>query len=162
ERDPDGVRLRKDGRGRLQLTCETFLSNFDYAGVADMIRDQWRVIGVDLQVQIVHDSLFIQRSLAGAVQMTLKNTAGEDPLTFPAMLFPSSMDATHAMSGPEYVRWFQSDGETGKQPPAELVAVMTLWRRAREVGEAERIQIGREILRRLADQVINIGIIAGG
>src|SRR5262249_17091111 len=78
ERDAAGLRLRKDRRGPLQLICETFIANFDYAAVAEMIRDQWRRIGIDLQVQIVHDSLFMQRSLAGTVQLTLQATAGED------------------------------------------------------------------------------------
>jgi peptide/nickel transport system substrate-binding protein len=161
-RDTEGFRQRADGGGRLRLVCECFLAHFDYPAVAEVVKEQWRLIGVDLRVQIVDDNLWFQRCQAGIIQTTLQSTDCEDPLTFPEKLFPFSIEGPAALTGLEFARWFQSSGTAGRRPPTEIMEMMNLWRKAREAGNEERIQLGREIIRRHVDLVLTVGLISGG
>jgi peptide/nickel transport system substrate-binding protein len=160
--DSEGYRQREDGGGRLRLVCETFFAHFDYPAVAEVVKDQWRLIGIDLSVQIVDDNLWFQRVQAGVMQLTLQATDCEDPLTYPDKLFPFSTEGPAAFTGLEFARWFQSGGSAGRRPPAEIVEIMKLWRRAREAEGGERILIGQEIIRRHVELVLSIGLISGG
>ena len=55
--------------------------------------------------------------------------------------------------------WFQSNGEKGMEPHAELREVMTLYRKAFGVPEAERIEIGKQIWRIVLDQAWSVGLV---
>jgi len=161
-KDFAGFRQRQDGGGRLRLVCQSYPEHFDYPAVAEMIADQWRAIGIELNVQIVTTSLWTQRCLAGAVQLAITAADSEDPITYPQKLFPFSTEAADSLTGIEFARWFQSGGSAGRRPPDDIVAIMELWRRARGAPTEQRLEIGREILRRHVDLVLTIGLISGG
>lgn len=163
ERDAQSFRQRRDGSGRLRLVCQAAVGHFDYPGVGEMLRDQWRGIGVDLDVQIVENTLVAQRALAGSIQLALGYAGSDDPITAPDLLFPSTPSSVvGATIGVEFARWFQTNGAAGRRPPDEIVAMMELWREAREQTESGRIRIGRELIARHIDEVLSIGLISGG
>jgi peptide/nickel transport system substrate-binding protein len=161
-RDSEGYRLRPNSRDRVRLACATYWAHFDYPAVAEVIKEQWRAIGIDLEVQIIDANLWLQRCLAGSLQMSVGAIVSEDPLTIPENLLPFSLQGPAAMIGVNFVRWFQSGLIAGTRPPQEIIDIVELWRRGREAPPEERSRLSHEIIRRHADLVLSIGIISGG
>lgn len=161
-RDASGFRLRRDGKGRIRLVCQAFPAHVDFPAVSEMIKEHWRAVGIDLDVQVVESSLWLQRILSGAMQLTIQLSGAEDPLCYPEMLFPYSPYGPSALTCPDYARWFQSLGRAGREPPPEIRAMMDLWRRGQSAGAEERMRIGRELIKMHADQVLSIGLISAG
>ncbi len=159
-KDEEGYRLRKDGAGRLRLSCVTAVSHFDYTGVAEMIREQWKAIGIDLDIEIVDQVLYLQRSMSGEVQLGIMMTGSEDPFVSPDLLFPYTAVGFGAVMGVDYARWFQSDGLSGRRPPEEIVEMMERWREGRRSRLDRRLTIGKELLRLHADLVVSIGLVS--
>ena len=159
-RDEDGYRLRRDGSGRLRLSCVTAVSHFDYTGVAELIREQWKAIAIDLDVEIVDQVLYLQRSMSGEVQLGVMMTGSEDPFVYPDLLFPYTAVGFGAIMGVDYAQWFQSDGATGRRPPDEIVEMMELWLEGRRSAREDRIAKGKQLLRQHADLVVSIGLVS--
>src|SRR5947209_16532241 len=144
--DPEGYRVRTDGEGRLRIEIMTLGGQFvQFTQIAEMIREQWKRIGIDLTVQEVERSLALKRTAANVQQLGAWNNDGSEHLfTFPLHVFPFELAAV-ASSGPLYARWFQSAGTQGKEPPARMRELMEKWRKAFGVPEKERIQLGKEV-----------------
>jgi peptide/nickel transport system substrate-binding protein len=164
KKDAEGYRLRTDGKGRLRIEIMTLGGQFlQFTQIAEMIREQWKKIGIDLVVQEVDRSLAIQRTIANEQQLGAWNNDGSEHLfTFPTHVFPFDVLAVVATSGPLYAKWFQSGGTQGKEPPARMKELMTKFRRAYGVPEKERIQLGKEVWKIAAEEVYNIGVIGMG
>ena len=163
KKDAEGYRLRSDRKGRLRLEITTVGGQFlQFTQIAEMIREQWKKIGIELVVKEVERSLAIQRAAANEQQLSAWNNDGSEHLfTFPRHVFPYEA-ADLASSGPLYARWFQSAGTQGKEPPLRLRELMGKFNKAFSVPEAERIQLGKEIWRIAADEVYIIGVIGMG
>jgi peptide/nickel transport system substrate-binding protein len=163
KKDADGYRLRSDGKGRLRIEIMTLGGQFvQYTQIAEMIREQWKKIGIDLQVQEVERSLALKRTAANEQQLGAWNNDGSEHLfTFPLHVFPFEV-ASVASSGPLYARWFHSAGTQGKEPPARLKELMEKYKRAFGVPEKERIELGKEVWKIAAEEVYNIGVIGMG
>ena len=161
-RDSAGYRLRRDGKGRLTLVYGAPVSLVDYGAVGEMMREQWRAIGIDLDVQVIESTLWMQRAQSGAIQLTHVPTGSEDPLGHPDYLFPFSTTGANAVMGIEYVHWFQSNGQRGDEPPPKIRQMMELWKSARSAGAEERTRIGKEIIKIHVDEVFSIGMLTGG
>ncbi len=137
KKDAEGYRLRTDGKGRLRIEIMTLGGQFlQFTQIAEMIREQWKKIGIDLTVQEVERSLALKRTAANEQQLGAWNNDGSEHLfTFPLHVFPFEIAAV-ASSGPLYARWFQSAGTQGKEPPARMKELMEKWRKAlRRAGE---------------------------
>src|SRR5262245_65291218 len=163
KKDPQGYRLRSDGKGRLRIEITTLGGQFvQYTQISEMIREQWKKIGIDLQVQEVERSLAIKRAAANEMQLSAWNNDGSEHLfTFPAHVFPFEVDAV-ATSGPLYAKWFRSGGTQGKEPDARMKELMDKWRKAFGVPEKERIQLGKDVWRIAAEEVYIIGVVGQG
>ena len=163
KKDAEGYRLRTDGKGRLRLEITTLGGQFlQFTQIAEMIREQWKKIGIDLVVQEVERSLAIKRGAANEQQLSAWNNDGSEHLfTFPTHVFPYSVDNLSA-SGPLYARWFNSAGAQGKEPPPRLRELMEKWRKAFGVPEEERIKLGKEVWQIAAEEVYAIGVIGMG
>ena len=94
KKDAEGYRLRTDGKGRLRLEITTLGGQFlQFTQIAEMIREQWKKIGIDLVVQEVERSLAIKRGAANEQQLSAWNNDGSEHLfTFPTHVFPYSVD----------------------------------------------------------------------
>jgi ABC-type transport system substrate-binding protein len=163
KKDAEGYRLRADGKGRLRIEIMTLGGQFlQFTQIAEMIREQWKKIGIDLTVQEVERSLALKRTAANEQQLGAWNNDGSEHLfTFPLHVFPFEIAAV-ASSGPLYARWFQSAGTQGKEPPARMKELMEKFKRAYGVPEKERIELGKEVWKIAADEVFIIGVIGMG
>ena len=94
KKDAEGYRLRTDGKGRLRPEITTLGGQFlQFTQIAEMIREQWKKIGIDLVVQEVERSLAIKRGAANEQQLSAWNNDGSEHLfTFPVHVFPYSVD----------------------------------------------------------------------
>jgi peptide/nickel transport system substrate-binding protein len=161
KKDSEGYRVRTDGKGRLSLQITTLGGQFvQYTKISEAIRDQWKKIGIDLQVQETERSLAIRKAGANETQLYAWNNDGSEHLfTFPTHVFP--LEASNA-SGPLYGQWFQSGGAQGKAPTGKLLELMEKFRKAFGVTEEERVKLGKEIWMIAADEVYNIGVVGLG
>jgi peptide/nickel transport system substrate-binding protein len=163
KKDAEGYRLRTDGKGRLRLEITTLGGQFlQFTQIAEMIREQWKKIGIDLVVQEVERSLAIRRAAANEQQLSAWNNDGSEHLfTFPGHVFPYDPNSL-ASSGILYTQWFQSNGAQGKEPPPRLRELMEKFRKAFGVPEDERVKLGKEIWQIAAEEVYVIGVIGMG
>ncbi len=90
KKDAEGYRLRTDGKGRLRIEIMTLGGQFfQFTQIAEMIREQWKKIGIDLTVQEVERSLAIKRTAANEQQLGAWNNDGSEHLfTFPTPRVP--------------------------------------------------------------------------
>jgi peptide/nickel transport system substrate-binding protein len=163
KRDSEGYRLRSDGKGRLRIEITTLGGQFlQFTQISEMIREQWKKIGIDLSVQEVERSLAIKRADANEQQLSAWNNDGSEHLfTFPGHVFPFALQSL-ATSGPLYAKWFQSGGTQGKEPPARLRELMEKFQKAFGVPEEERLKLGKEVWKIAAEEVYIIGVIGMG
>jgi peptide/nickel transport system substrate-binding protein len=158
KKDGEGFRLRTDGKGRLSLIVTTYGGQFvQYTQICDLVRKDWQKIGIELVVQEVERGLGVTKSAANEVQIfAWVNDGSEHIYTYPVHVFP--FDQTTS-GGPRLALWFQSGGTKGKEPPPRMKEVMEKFNRASGVEEAERIQLGKDIWKIVADEVYAIGIV---
>ena len=163
KKDTEGYRLRSDGKGRLRLEITTLGGQFlQFTQIAEMIREHWKRIGIDLNVQEIERSLAIRRAAANEQQLSAWNNDGSEHLfTTPGHVFPYDPNSL-ASSGILYTQWFQSAGTQGKEPPPRLRELMEKWRRAFGVPEEECIKLGKEVWKIAAEEVYVIGVIGMG
>ena len=45
EKDSEGFRMRSDGKGRLVIEMQTYLSFMDFTELGEMVKEHWREIG---------------------------------------------------------------------------------------------------------------------
>ena len=159
KKDAEGFRLRTDGKGRLTFEIQTLGGQFvQYTGISEMVRQQWQKIGIDLRVNELERSLQLKRAQANDVQMTAYSNEGSDTLFLASgWVFP--VDQTASWYSVEYGKWFQSNGKVGKEPPAPMKEVMSLWRSAFSAPEAEQVKIGKHIWEIVCDTQWYIGVV---
>jgi peptide/nickel transport system substrate-binding protein len=163
KKDGEGYRLRTDGKGRLRIEIMTLGGQFvQFTQISEMIREQWKKIGIELIVQEVERSLALKRTAANEQQLGAWNNDGSEHLfTFPLHVFPFEI-ASVASSGPLYAKWFQSAGAQGKEPTGRLRELMDKYKKAFGVPEKERIELGKDVWKIAADEVYIIGVIGMG
>ena len=90
KKDAEGYRLRTDGKGRLRIEIMTLGGQFvQFTQIAEMIREQWKKIGIDLQVQEVERSLAIKRTAAQrAAARRLEQRRQRAPVHLPGPRLP--------------------------------------------------------------------------
>src|SRR5205823_4294828 len=108
KKDAEGYRLRTDGKGRVSVVITTWGGQFiQFTRIAEMIREQWKKIGIDGQVQEVERSLGQKRNAANENQIYAWQNDGSDHLyTSPGHVFPA--DVING-GGALYGQWFQSN-----------------------------------------------------
>jgi peptide/nickel transport system substrate-binding protein len=161
KKDVDGYRLRSDGQ-RLCLECTCQINFSDLAGIAGMVKKQWKKIGVDMNIHTFSPVDATERANANEIQIAVFNQGSEDPFIYPDELFPSSFMGYSGVFGPPYVRWFLSGGKEGTEPPAKMREVMELWRKGFAAPDTERVPIGKKMYEILIDEVFGIGLLGSG
>jgi peptide/nickel transport system substrate-binding protein len=158
QKDAEGYRQRPDGKGKLSIEVTTLAGQFiQYTRISEMIRDQWRRIGVDLRVNEMERSLAIKRGNASENQIMAFGTEGTDTLySLSGWIFPIDSNSWFM---PEAGRWFQSNGAQGKEPPAPMKQAMELWKQAFGVPAEEQVRLGKEIWKVALEAQWTIGVV---
>jgi peptide/nickel transport system substrate-binding protein len=160
-KESDGYRRRRDGKGRLRLNYTSPTpSHADYVAMGEMLKEQWREIGIDLDVEGVTGTLIVQKALANQLQLAGHIVGDIDLFTGPDACFPSTTTSFPATNGILYARWFRSNGADGEEPFDDLKELMELWREGFEASEEERVEIGKRWWQQAVDVCLQIGCIS--
>lgn len=158
KKDAEGYRLRTDGKGRLRIEVQTFVGFFQATQICEMIREQWRKIGIEADVKEVERGLAYQRRNANEHQIHVDVTWGTENMFGHHMgaLFP--VDGVSAI-GPLYGKWFASGGTQGKPPPARMQQLMETFRQALGTAGEEHVQLAKEVWKIALDEVWAMGTV---
>ncbi len=159
-KDAEGYRLRTDGKGRLRIEVTTIAGLFiDSAQVAEMIRDQWKKIGIQADVKDLERNHFYMRIANNEHHIAVSANDGSEQLfLYPRYALP--VDPVICLQGHPIARWYASDGKQGKPPrDPELLRALELFRSAPGKRVEERQRIAREIWRILVDNQFSIGTV---
>ena len=162
KKDPEGFRLRSDGKGRLRLEMVTIGGQFvEYTKVGEMVRQQWRAIGIDLDVKELERNLgMFTRSYANENQLTAWTTDGSEMiLMYPKFALP--VDTIEAPMGHAFARWYASNGTAGEKPDdPEMLRAFDLLRKAYAASnEKDQIALAQEVWKIVVEQTWTIGTV---
>src|SRR5690606_26623939 len=112
-RDGEGIRLGPDGR---PITFGVLVSNdLDpvWPEVMELVRSYWRTVGIDARLNPVSRDLQSTRTAADEHDAAVwRGNGGVDIFTQPFDYMPANNTVA-----PLWTAWYQSDGETGEEPP---------------------------------------------
>jgi peptide/nickel transport system substrate-binding protein len=160
KKDGEGYRLRTDGKGRLRIELQTSAGAFiPHTQIAEMIREQWKKIGIQADVKELERLHFFQRARGNEHQIAIwANDGTENLYLFPRHGLP--VDPVEAFLGHPIADWFASGGKVGKAPKdPELLKALEIFRTANGKKQAERIKIAQEIFRIMIDGQYSIGTV---
>ena len=160
QKDSEGFRLRSDGKGRLRLELVTVGGQFvEYTKVGEMVQQQWKKIGIDLDVKELERNLAFTRDMNNENQMiTWSNAGSEMILLFPRHVIP--VDAAEAHMGHAYARWYASNGESGVKPVEEpMLRAFELLRRAYSESGDKQVATAKEVWKIIVDECWSIGTV---
>ena len=160
KKDSEGFRLRTDGKGRLRLELVTVGGQFiPYTQVAEMVKEQWKKIGIAMDVKETERTLAFTNDLNDANQMTMWANDGSEMLfLFARHALP--VDSAESHMGGGFAKWFASNGAQGKKPDdPEMLRAMDLFRKAYGMKEADQIATAKEIWKIIVEQQWSIGLV---
>jgi peptide/nickel transport system substrate-binding protein len=160
KKDGEGYRLRTDGKGRLRIELQTIAGAFiNFAQVAEMIKEQWRKIGIQTDVKDLERNLFFTKIANNEHQIAIFiNDGSEQIYLYPRYALP--VDPIQCPLGHPIARWYASDGTQGKPPKdPELLRALELFKSAPGKKAPERRKIAQEIWKILVDGQFSIGTV---
>jgi len=161
-RGPDGLRKLPDGRA-LEIIVETAGESTEQTDVLEMIRENWREVGVKLFPKPTQREVLRNRVFSGEALMSvwtgIENGLA-NPDVSPEELAPTSQQQ---LQWPKFGQHFETGGKTGEAPDiaeaAELMKLNSQWRDA--ATRDERSKIWHRMLQIHAEQQFAIGVISG-
>ena len=161
KKDGEGYRVRTDGKGRLRIELLTSAGAFiPHTAIAEMIKEQWKKIGIQADVKEAERSLFETRMRSNEHQIGLWANDGTEVLyLFPRHALP--VDPAEAKMGHPIADWFASGGKQGKAPKdPQLLKALELFRSAGTKKTAEeRYKLAQEIFKIIVDEQLSIGTV---
>lgn len=141
---PDGKRIRPDGEP-MRLTLDVVVSVQSWVDQAEIVASNFKAIGIDTEVKAEARELFIQRTRNASHDIALwTGDGGIECLLDPRWYFPYS---TESLNAPLYGAWFQSGGQKGEEPPAEIKNMMETYKQIlRTVSEEKKKELFKSIL----------------
>jgi peptide/nickel transport system substrate-binding protein len=159
KKDSEGYRLRTDGKGRLRLEMITVGGQFvPYTQVGEMIKQQWKKIGIDVDIKEMERNQAFGMTANSAHQIiTWANDGSEMLFLFARHALP--VDAAECHMGMAFAKWY-NDPTQGKKPDdPEMLRAMELFRKAFGLKEEEQIATAKEIWKIIVEQQWSIGIV---
>lgn len=162
-RGDDGYRLRFDGSA---LTFTVITQQDEVPGIEgqvealELIRDNWRAVGVNANIRVADRSLYGAQTEAGdhdAATITSDGGKWADVYLVPDCFFPrASWSTVYAYA---WMAWYLSGGRDGEEPPEATRRQMELYDQLKASIDAdERADLMDQILRIAADEFYLIGI----
>ena len=158
KKDAEGYRLRTDNGQRLRLAVDTYVGFMPFTGICEMIREQWKKIGIQADVSQLERSLHNKRRDSNESHIIVDVHWGTENMFSHSMtsLFP--FDPTSAL-GPQFGLWYVTNGAQGKEPTPKIKEAMALYREAFSAPEKEHYELGKKIWRIALDEVWAIGTV---
>jgi peptide/nickel transport system substrate-binding protein len=160
QKDSDGYRLRSDGKGRLRIEATAVLGSFiDFARICETVGQQWKAIGIQIDVLAQERSLAFNRALANETQiMVWVNDGSENLFLFPRHALP--VDPAQCFMGINIAKWYASGGKQGTEPVDPAIRkALEIFRSAASKYADERAGMVQEIWKLLVDNVVSIGTV---
>jgi peptide/nickel transport system substrate-binding protein len=160
KRNDDGLRLLPDGRP-MELIVDTSGESTEETDVLELIRDNWRKLGIALFARPSQREVFRKRVFSGMSMMSVwsgLSNAIPTPEMSPAELAPTTQEQ---LEWPMWGQYYELSGKGGEQPTLpDVLALARLydeWRRATSDAERERAWLAMLAIH--ADQVYTIGTV---
>jgi peptide/nickel transport system substrate-binding protein len=162
KRGADGVRKLPDGRP-MEIIVETAGESTEQTDVLEMIRENWREIGVKLfpkpsQREVLRNRVFSGEALM-SVWTGIENGLASPDIS-PEELAPTSQQQ---LQWPKFGQYFETSGKAGEAPDipeaVELMKLNAQWRDS--AAREERTRIWQRMLQIHADQQFVIGVVGG-
>jgi peptide/nickel transport system substrate-binding protein len=159
KKDGEGFRLRTDNGERLRLQVNTTHSFLPWPNQLEMVSQQWKKIGIQLDVKEVERSLMMTRMRNNEHQLMVWNNGGTELLyLFPRHALP--VDPTEAYMGPAFAAWYASNGAQGIKPTDPyMLKAFDLFRSAAGQQQEQRFKTAQEIWKIIVDQQWDIGTV---
>lgn len=118
KKDANDYRLCAGGQGRLRIETITIGGQFlQLTHIAEVIREQWRKIGIEWVVQEMERRRGVERAAAKEQRLwAWNNDDSEHLFTFPQHVLPYEFGDL-ATSMTHSAQWFQSAGAQVQEPP---------------------------------------------
>lgn len=156
-RDGEGYRLGPDGR-RISLTLDAAAVFHGFSAATQLLRGDWRAVGIDLRIRILDRSEFTRR-VHGNLHDALVwgGSGGMDVILSPQHYFPYDLDSTFAVA---WVRWYANRADReGEKPSAAARRQMALYDALRATAQPGRqAALMKEILDIAAEEFYVMGI----
>jgi peptide/nickel transport system substrate-binding protein len=160
KKDGEGYRLRTDSKGRLRLELQTAAGSFiPHTQICEMIKEQWKKIGIQADVKELERSLFFTRIQNNEHQIAVwLNDGSEVIYLFPRHALP--VDPIESLLGHPIAAWYASDGKQGKAPAdPQLRKALELFRSAAGKKTEERFKIAQDIWKIMVEEQFSIGTV---
>ncbi len=152
--------LRTDNGERLRIQVQAVKALLPWPQQAEMIAQQWRKIGIQADVREMERTLAMTRTRNNEHQIMIWTNGGTELLyLFPRHAIP--VDTTEAFMGPEFAKWYVSNGAQGREPTdPNMRKILDLYRSAAgQKEQADRDKTAQEIWKLLVDQQYGIGTV---
>ena len=159
--DGDGLREYADG-SKLTITVEFVEVETPRGVTLELVSAYWRDVGIDVRLKILDRALHNERSRAGTMQMSVWHADRSTDLLFaaqPVWYVPMHIN-WEGSKWNDWVRFYQSRGRLGEQPPPQIEQLQVWWDEMRTTADlGERIRIGKQILRSTAENLWSLGTV---
>jgi peptide/nickel transport system substrate-binding protein len=159
KKDAEGYRLRTDNGQRLRLEVTTVAASFlPYAQMMEMVAQQWKKIGINLDIKDTERALSVTKVRGNEQQLYVWTAGDPDIFLWPRHDLPA--EPNEPFSGTLYATWYASNGAAGKAPEdPELLKAYDMLRKGSGLETAERNKLGQELKKVIVDQQWVIGTV---
>lgn len=158
KRDADGFRLYPTG-GRVSMGVIVSMAVPYQIEALEILRKQWAKAGLELIIQSSERSLYYDRANNNEYDISVDSLAGGyDPTQNPRAFL--SVHPQESRQSLLWVRWYDSGGKQGEEPPASMKKRLELydqWKDAKTDAEADALF--KQILAIAADELEVLGTV---
>ncbi len=165
ERGADGWRIRPDGAPLQIIFSAPFGSGPWRTELVELIKGYWAEVGVDLLLDPIDGTLFRERLQANDIDMSSWAIGGSSEIfsrnNAPIRYRSPFHWPTTPLGGVRWYQWYESGGEQGDEPPAEvqrLYEAVDEWMKVPR-GTETYDALGTEIMRLNAENLWVIGTV---
>lgn len=157
KKDSNGYRLRTDKKKRLIFNLSVpSQSMVDFEGIAELLVNQWKAIGINVHLSIEERSYYSRRQSTNDHQLNMWMTGGsENPWTYPNMTLP----VVRSAFAPQVGLWYMTNGKKGVAPEGELLRLLDIFNQGNSLPKEKRTELGKELWRIHVDNQFVIGTV---
>ena len=157
-KDAEGFRLMSNG-DRLHIELLANVAFAPFPDIAEVIANDWDAVGISTEMDEQPVSGVATRTRANEIMARLYYPGGSGFIfTFPSLTIPHYNGVPWA---PAWGLWYETRGKEGIEPEATMKEFYDLWDKGKVSPEAERIEIGKELYRRLVTEARHITTVGG-